>query len=331
MRGQKGLLGGLAGLAALAVLAGRLSAQTPAQPPAREGIPAPKAGDNKPAAVVNGETIPMADVVSFLGQQPPPPTPLTEAQKRQQETLAVDFLVEQALMRQFLDKNVPAPAPAAVSKELADLNEALKKDKMTLEGFLKETGQTEAQLRADISLQLRWKTYVLPKLTEPSVKAYYDANKPFFDKVIVGANHILIRLAPNASPAERQAAQIKLAEIRKEIQAGKLKFPDAAAKYSDCPSKANGGDIGKFPYKFAVLEPFAKAAFAMKVGEISDIVATDFGLHLIQVTSRDNGQPSDYAKIKDQVKEICAREMYQEVVAAQRRTARVETFFPPQK
>jgi parvulin-like peptidyl-prolyl isomerase len=333
MRARKGVLGGLAGFAALAVLAGRLAAQAPAPAPAQVPIPAPKQGDVKPAAVVNGEAIPMADVVTVLGQMPPPATPQTEAQKREQELSAVQVLVEQALMRQFLKNKVAAPAPAAIDKEVADLKEALKKEKtpLTLEQFLKETGQTEAQLRTDIATQLQWKAYVLPQLTEAALKIYYDTNKPLFDKVFVRASHILIRLAPNASQAERQAAKIKLGTLRQEILAGKIDFADAARKHSDCPSKANGGDIGPFPYKFAVLEPFAKAAFAMKVGDISDVVATDFGLHLIKVTNRDNGQPSDFAKIKDQVKEIYARELYQGIVLEQRRAARIEIFFPPSK
>jgi parvulin-like peptidyl-prolyl isomerase len=331
MRGRKGALGGLAGLAVLAVLAGRLVAQAPAQPPAQVPIPAPKQPDAKPAAVVNGEAIPMADVITVLGQMPPSPTPPTEAQKREQEYSAVQVLVEQALMRQYLKANAAPPAAADVEKEINDLKESLKKEKMTFEQFLKETGQSEAQLRTDVTMQLQWKGHVLPKLTEPALKAYYDANKVYFDKVYVRASHILIRLAANASETEKQAARIKLASLRKEIMAGKVDFAEAARKVSECPSKANGGDIGPFPYKFAVLEPFAKAAFAMKVGEVSDVVATDFGLHLIKVTNRDNGQASDYAKVKDQVKEIYAREMYQEVVLRQRRSARIEIFFPPAK
>src|SRR5439155_5908089 len=122
---------------------------------------------------------------------------------------------------------------------------------------------------------------------------YYDANKVFFDKVFVRASHILLKIAPNAAPAERQAATAKLQAIRQQILAGKLDFAKAAQQYSDCPSKTNGGDIGPFPYKFAVLEPFARAAFAMKVNDVSDVVATDFGLHLIKVTNRDNGTPSE--------------------------------------
>jgi peptidyl-prolyl cis-trans isomerase C len=317
----------LGALAALAALTGRVPAQAPATP-----IAAPQAGA-KPAALVNGEPIPMADVQTVLSQMPPSPTALTEAQQREQQLAAVQVLVEQALMRQYLkNAKAPPPAPAEVQKEVTDLEVALRKDnKMTLAEFLKETGQTEAQLRADIALQLQWRTYVHPRLTEPGLKAYYDANKVFFDKVFVQASHILIRLAPNASAVEKQAAKIKLEQLRAEIVAGKLDFAEAARKFSDCPSKANGGDIGPFPYKFAVLEPFAKAAFAMKKDEISGVVATDFGLHLIKVTNRDNGQPSDFAKIHDQVKEICARELYQNIVTEQRRTARVEIFFPAMK
>jgi peptidyl-prolyl cis-trans isomerase C len=316
---------------ALAVLAGRLPAQAPAQAPPATPIPAPKLDATKPAAVVNGETITLGEVLAVLSQNTPPATPLTAAQQRDLQVAAVQLLVEQALMRQFLSKNAP-PAPAAeVQKEIADLQVALKKDKMSLADFLKESGQSEAQLRAEIAMQLQWKAYVIPRLTEQVVKGYYDTNKPFFDKVFVRASHILIRVEPTASAAERQAAQAKLAGLRAEILAGKLDFAEAARKHSDCPSKQNGGDLGPFPYKFAVLEPFAKAAFAMKVGEVSDIVPTDFGLHLIKVTNRDPGQPSDYTKIKEDVKQIQAREMYQAVVAEQRRLARIEVFYPPER
>src|SRR5262245_9115607 len=253
MRVNKAILGRLAGFTALAVLAGRLAAQAPAQVP----IPAPQGGA-KVAATVNGESVPMADVVAVLGQMPPPPTPLTKEQERERQVSAVQILIEHSLMRQFLNKKVPPAAAAEIEKEVNELREALKKDKMSLQDFLKETGQTENQLRTDIGMQQQWKAYVLPQLTEPALKAYYDANKVVFDKVLVRASHILIRLAPNASQVERQAAQVKLRQLRQEIAANKLDFADAARKFSDCPSKDSGGDIGPFPFKSPVAEPFAR-------------------------------------------------------------------------
>lgn len=335
MRARMGILGGL-GAVALAFLAGRVSAQAPAQaPPQQQAIPIPPPAGAMPkvAASVNGEPISGAEVLAVLSQQPPSSTPLTAMQRRQMERSAVEMLIEDALMHQFLRKNAPAAPAAEIDKELNELREALKKDKtpQTLEEFLKETGQTEAQLRADIAARVQWKLYVAPKLNDATVKAYYDTNKVFFDKVFVRASHVLLRLAPNATPADRQAATQKLQAIRQEILAGKLDFADAAKKYSDCPSKQSGGDIGPFPYKFAVLPPFARAAFAMKVGEVSEIVETDFGLHLIKVTNRDNGQPSDLSKIQDSVKQVYSQEMYQGIIAEQRRTARIEIFFPADK
>jgi parvulin-like peptidyl-prolyl isomerase len=315
-------LGILAG-SAVAVLAGRLPAQAP---PAQA---APQAAA-KPAAVVNGEAIPLSEIEAVLALQPPTPTPMSEAQKRDMRHNALNMLVEDRLLRQFLAKNAPPVQPTEVEKEVNDLRDALKKEKqpMTLEEFLKTSGQTEAQLRADIGSHLQWRAYVLPRLPEPTIKNYYDTNKVFFDKVFVRASHILIRLPANATPADRQAAAQKLQAIRQEIVSGKVAFEVAAKQYSDCPSKVNGGDIGPFPYKFAVLEPFAKAAFAMKVNDISDIVVTDFGLHLIKVTNRDNGTPSNFDQIKDQVREMCAQEMRGMILAEQRRTGNIQVFLP---
>lgn len=336
MTGSKGIWRGLAGVVALAVLAGRVPAQAPAQaapqaqPPAQP-IQAPKSSGPQVAAVVNGESIPMSEVLAVLNQQPPPPQPLTEAQKRELQTSAVQMLIEDLLMRQFLRKNAPPAPTAEVEKEVAELRAELTKAKHTLEEFLKDSSQTLDQLRADIAARIQWKAIITPRLTDPVMKAYYDQNKLFFDKTLVRASHILVRVSPNATPQEKQAAQQKLQAIRQEIVASKLDFAEAAKQHSDCPSKTNGGDIGPFPFKFAVAEPFARAAFSMKVGDVSDLVATEFGLHLIKVTNRDNGQPSDYEKMKEQVKEVYSREMYQAVITEQRRTAQVQVHFPPQR
>ena len=159
--------------------------------------------------------------------------------------------------------------------------------------------------RADIAARQQWKNFIPPKLTDPAVKQYYDTNKPFFDKVMVRASHIL-----DQGRAECQAggppewSTTGSWPFGKTSYPAKIKFEDAAKKYSECPSKENGGDIGLFPYKFAVLAPFANAAFSMKIGEISEVVATDFGYHIIKVTDRTNGQPSNFESIKTEVKEI---------------------------
>jgi len=320
MSTRKGILLGLAGAAVLALAAGRAPAQAPAAPAAK--APAP------PAAVVNGEAILMAELTAVLNQQPPPPNPLTDAQKKELARAALDMLIDDLLMRQFLRANAPAIPPAEVAKQLAELKDGLAKKNQKFEDFLKENGQTEQQIALEIAARLQWASYAKSRLPDDAIKKYYDANKYFFDKVAVRASHILLKVPPTAKEEEVKAAQARLEALRQELVAGKLDFAEAAKKHSDCPSKKDGGDIGFFPYKFVVLEPFAKAAFALKVGEVSGVVQTDYGLHLIKATDRNNGEASNFDRIKEEVREVAAQEIQASLLDAQRRTAKIQVNLP---
>jgi parvulin-like peptidyl-prolyl isomerase len=324
MGGRKSVLGGLASLTALGLLCGTVAAQAPQPPQA-----APQPAQAKPAAVVNGEAIEYAEIQAVLKQQPPTALPPTAAQKREQEQMAVNLLIEDLLMRQYLRKNAAPAPPADVQKEIDELVDALKKNnKMSLKDFLETTGQTEAQFRNDMAARVQWKNFILPRLPDNVVKAYYDANKLFFDKVFVHASHILIQVPATATAEQRQAAATKLAGIRAEILAGKLDFAKAAKDFSDCPTKHAGGDLGMIPFKFKVVEPFARAAFSLQVGQVSEIVTTEFGLHLIKVHERTKGEPSNFDAIKDQVREIYAQEVYQNIVLDMRKNSKIEVNLP---
>jgi peptidyl-prolyl cis-trans isomerase C len=311
-----GMLRNLASLAVLAILSGNLWAQAPAAQ-----APPPAA---KPAAVVNGEPIPFSEVKALLDQQPPPPNPLSKHQQLFMQETALEMLIDDLLMKQFLRKNGPKVDPAAVNKEIAELEDGLKKKKLTLQDFLKDTAQTEAQLRGEIIARLQWAGYAKEHVSDTKVKDYYTENKLFFDKVVVRASHILLRVAASATAAEKQAAKDRLTALRQDIIAGKIDFAEAAKKNSDCPSKKDGGDIGFFPYKFVVLEPFAKAAFALKVGEISDLVQTDYGLHLIKVTDRKPGEASNFEKIQKEVREVCEKELWDSILSQTRRNSDIQ-------
>src|SRR5260370_38042103 len=122
---------------------------------------------------------------------------------------------------------------------------------------------------------------------------------------------MVFRIPGKAKPAEMEERRARLEKLRQEIVSGKVDFAEAARKYSQCPSSQDGGNIGYFFRKYTVQEPIARAAFALKVGDISEVVQSDYGLHLIKVTDRKaNGPPSDFEKIKEkeQVREACAME-----------------------
>ncbi len=89
----------------------------------------------------------------------------------------------------------------------------------------------------------------------------------------VRAEHILVQ-------DENQAL-----EIKKEIEEGKITFEDAAKKYSMCPSKANGGDLGYFG-RGMMVKPFEQGAFEGEIGKVSNPVQTQFGYHLIKVIDK---------------------------------------------
>src|SRR5262245_2038459 len=194
----------------------------------RVAVAQPAAAQAKPAAVVNGEPIRFADVEAFLKAQGPTAVQLTEAQKRQARHEVLEMLMDDLLLTQFLRQNGPKVDPADVAKQLAELAASLKKENKTLADFLKETNQTEAQLRANVVKGLQWAGYVKGRLNDADVKRYYDENREFFDRVAVRCSHIVLRLPLTSNEPERQAARTKLVALRQEILAGKLDFAEAA-------------------------------------------------------------------------------------------------------
>jgi parvulin-like peptidyl-prolyl isomerase len=312
---RKKILAGLVSAATLACWANAAPAQTTAP-------------QDKVVATVNGTPITSAELEAVLKKAGPKATAPTEAQKKEMQQEALTMLIDDQLMRDFLRKKGPPVDLKDVNKQMAELEVSLKKDKKTLADFLKEQNQTEAQLRADITGYLQWNAFINQTVTEADLKKYYDDSKDFFDRVVVRASHIVVRVAAEAPGPERDAVKAKLAGWRKEIIDGKIDFAAAAKQHSQCTSAPNGGDIGFFPRKMAVEEPFAKAAFALKVGEVSDVVQTNLGYHLIKVTDRKPGTPSEFNKIKDEVRELLVEEVRMKILDEQRQTAKVEFSSP---
>jgi parvulin-like peptidyl-prolyl isomerase len=281
------------------------------------------------AATVDGEKILVGEVRKILDAQLYPVT-LSEAQKKELRERAVKSLIDDALMRHYLTKHAAAVTQAEFTKEYNELTAAVKKEGKTMEQFHKESGQTPEELRRDIIALLQWRNVLERFYPEEKSKAYYEANKVFFDKVLVRASHILIKLPADAKKEQRDQATQQLLVWRQEIVAGKVKFEDIAKQHSACPSKEKGGDVGQFRWKFDVVPEFSRAAFSMKPGEISGVVTTSHGVHLIQVTERTPGEPSNYGAIKDTVREVLAKDedLTPRILAEQRKTSDIKISLP---
>jgi peptidyl-prolyl cis-trans isomerase C len=316
---------GLAGAALLLGAVAGIQAQTPpAAPPA-----ATQPAAAKPPAVVNGEVISKAELDEAMKSVAAPnAVQLTEDQRRGQQMQVLSILIDDKLMRQFLAKNAAPVAAADIDARVAMFAAELKKENKTLQDFYKESGQSEAAFRTVCALEAQWDAYAKSKVTDADVERYYKANKDFFDKVMVRASHILLRLPANATDADKAKARQLLTDLRAQIVANKIDFAEAAKKYSQCPTAPNGGDVGYFPRKFIVDDAFATAAFSTPVNSVSDIVQTGYGLHLIKVTDRKAGEPSDFSKIKDDVRDVYLEEMHVNLLNDLRRTGKVEITLP---
>jgi peptidyl-prolyl cis-trans isomerase C len=289
------------------------------------GEPPPAA---KPAAVVNGETITLAEIDAIVYRGGPSAVQLTPGKVHELRVEAVNMLIDQALLTQFLRQNGPRVDAAEVNKLMGDLADAQKKQGKTLQHYLRENNQTEAQLRAECMASLQWRDYFKARIGEADLRRCYEENRDLFDGVQVRASHIVLLVPPDAPEADRQPAREKLLALRQEIVSGKLDFAEAAKKHSQCISAPAGGDLGYFLRKGQFDEAFARAAFALPVGQVSDVVQTDAGLHLIKVTDRKPGQPSDFNKIKDDVSRFAQGELQESILAQMRKKAHVQISLP---
>ena len=97
----------------------------------------------------------------------------------------------------------------------------------------------------------------------------------------------------------KKAAKAKCEDLLKKVKAGG-DFAALAKENSDCPSKDKGGDLGMFE-KGKMVPQFEQAAFAMKVGDVSDIVETQFGYHIIKLTNKQEAKTDSFADVKPKI------------------------------
>jgi peptidyl-prolyl cis-trans isomerase C len=286
----------------------------------------PPKPDAATAATVNGEPIALADVDAVL-KHTLPLSPLNTAQRRQMRLEVLSDLVDDVLLRQFLRKNGPKVDPAEIDAQLKAYTEKLKTEGKTLAEWLRATGQTEAQVREAWTTAMQLTGYVKGVATEEQLKAYFTANRDHFDRVEVKVRHVMIRGGRTA--VERAAAKEKATALRADLAAGKLDFATAAKKFSQCPSAPAGGDLGYILRKGGSMEEsFAKAAFALKTNELSAVVETEFGFHVLQVTDRKPGTPTTYEKSATDVLDTYADEYRAELIAKLRKQGQIVVSLP---
>jgi len=197
---------------------------------------------------------------------------------------AVDSLISQALLTQAVESSDAVVTGEEVDAEMAQIPpEAIQQ--------ATAQGMTEALIRQNITQGLKIRKMLGDtSVTDEEVAEFYNSNLENFQKPeTIKVSHILLAYAG----AERATATRSKEEAKAEteallarIRAGEA-FAELAAASSDCPSSQNGGLLGDSVARGSMVPAFEDAAFALKEGEISEVIETPFGYHIIMVEKHD--------------------------------------------
>ena len=219
--------------------------------------------EGQTVAEVNGSVITTADFKKEVETLPPYLRPMAETPDGKKELL--DTMIIREIIMQQAQKDGLDKSPAVTDKL-----EELKK-RVIVEAFLKKKIEDQANI------------------TDADLQKFYDQNKDKFNTgEQVRASHILVK-------SEKEAQDI-LVQIK---QGGN--FEALAKKYSVDSAGAKGGDLGWFG-KGAMIPEFDKVVFAMKEGELSGVVKTQFGYHIIKLTGKRPAGIRSFAEAKEQIK-----------------------------
>jgi peptidyl-prolyl cis-trans isomerase C len=246
------------------------------------------------AAKVNGVAITQTDIdraVKILLAQSKMQQPVSGEIMKKAESAAMNQLISsellyQAGLKQSDKKELDKQVEAQIAQRKAQFPSTAEYEKILKENNLTDKDMT-LLMRKEVVINQLLEKVVASKVnvTDAEVKKFYEDNKEKFkNDESVKASHILIGVDAKATDADKKKAREKAEAIRKRILAGE-DFAAVAKKDSTCPSAAQGGDLGFFP-KGQMVPEFDKVAFSLKPGEISEVVETKFGYHIIKVQEK---------------------------------------------
>ncbi len=243
----------------------------------------------------------------------------------------LEQLIRQELLYQLASQAGFKPDTRQVNKQLNQLKNRFRDDTIfarELEGL----GLSEERLRGLLSKSLVIGEFLKSRFvqgqeaSDEEGRAWYRQYTERLNPAArVCASHILIAVAVDASAEERRLASEQAEGLRRRWAAGE-DFAGLASAHSDCPSAAQGGDLGCFGFS-AMVRPFAEAAFALQPDQVSDPVVSDQGVHLIHVREYQNAEPSSYPQMREQalaaVRTAKAQPLIRDYIDSQRQTVNV--------
>ena len=253
-------------------------------------------------AIVNGEKVYNSEIEKRLKRlKGIDPSQMSGARDVILNEILTDIVVNQFVEKEGIraeDKEVEA----VINSMRKTLRDNPRYDGKTLEDVLSAGGTSIEELKKKINNTITLRKYFAQKVNYDVLIEQFNENKEAFTGEEVRASHILIDTRSLKSKKDYAAAYDRVHKIKKQLDGG-ADFAELAKTNSACPSAQKGGDLGFFTRSGMMIEPFAAAAFKLKVGEISEPVQTEFGFHIIKLTDRKGGGKVVFEDVKDQVEE----------------------------
>jgi peptidyl-prolyl cis-trans isomerase C len=194
-------------------------------------------------------------------------------------------------------------------------NEQAFKKALAARGMTMEKLKADTRIDISINKMMEAELATQPTPTDAEVRDFYDKNPDKFkQEEAVRASHILFRVEESADAATKKKTMDQAQSVLKEARAG-ADFAELAKKHSADGSAQQGGDLNFFT-KGQMVPAFDQVAFALKPGQISDIVTTQFGYHIIKVTERRVASTVPFEQVSERIKEYLTEQQKQKKAQA---------------
>lgn len=268
------------------------------------------------AAIVNDEIITSYDVekeTAILAKEAEKKGPVSAAARGELRSSALNRLIDRKLTEQKIKELDIKVTEEEVRQAIEDVKKQNNLSQEALVAALAGQGLSFDQYRAQLKEQLErlrlMSQEVRAKIQvgEKEMREYYAANPTKYGaEEQFRARHIFFRLGKDATSQDIRRVMMTAANVLFEARSGK-DFAELARKNSDDPgAKTDGGDLGTFK-KGEMLPEIEATVLKMKPGEISELVVTTAGIHIIKLEERTAGKPKPFEEVKGEIEETLYR------------------------
>lgn len=272
------------------------------------------ASSGKEAASVNGKPISKSqyerDLSVFQKRAAQEGRQLSDADLTTVKNRILENLIDAEVLYQQSQKEGVKVDDQAINEQIETIKKRFSDEaayKKALEGM--DVSEIRAQIQRGLAINQLLDTNVRQKITvtEEESKKFYNNNPNLFKQPEqVKASHILIKVAPDAEESKKIQARKKIETVQKKVRQGE-DFGLLAKANSEGPTAQRDGDLGYF-HRGRMAKPFEDAAFALNVGEVSGIVETQFGYHLIKVTDKKPARTIPYKEVQPRLEQHLKKE-----------------------